>query len=70
MEVELVWGEPREIRVLDEPLALRAVVVLDEVREGAVPESKRDPFTFDVLLTHAGNNLHITQNGYDLCYTL
>ena len=59
MEVELVRGQASEVRVLHKALALRTVVILDEVRQSSMPESKRDSLPLHVLLTHTRNNLYV-----------
>ena len=57
VEEELRWGESGEVGVLDEAARFRAVVVLDEVRQGSLPETERNSLTLDVLLTDASNDL-------------
>mmetsp|Transcript_44451 Transcript_44451/g.74151 ORF Transcript_44451/g.74151 Transcript_44451/m.74151 type:complete len:329 (-) Transcript_44451:2589-3575(-) len=57
VEEELLRGEPSQVRVFHEPAALRAVVVLGEVRQRAVHKPVRDTFPLHVLLAHAGNHL-------------
>ncbi len=63
VKVELVRSEPGEVGVLHEAFALGAVVVLDEVRQGAVTEAKGDSLPLNVLLTNTCNDLqrNITQ---------
>ena len=57
MEEELRWGESGEVGVLDEAARFWTVVVLDEVRQGSLPETERNSLTLDVLLTDASNDL-------------
>lgn len=57
MEEKLGGCQASKVRVLHETTRLRAVVVLDEVRQGAVAEAERDSLTLNVLLPHTGNDL-------------
>ena len=57
VEVELVRSETGQVGVLHEAFALGTVVVLDEVRQGAVTEAEWDSLPLNVLLTNTGNDL-------------
>lgn len=65
VEVELIWSKSSQVRVLHEAFALRTIIILDEVRQGAVTEAERDTLPLNVLLTHTCNDLqgrNLTQN--------
>ena len=53
----LRWGETSKVRVLNEASALRTVIILDEMRQGTVTETKWDTLSFHVLLAYTGNDL-------------
>jgi len=57
VEVELCRSQSSQVRVLDKSPRLGAVVVLDEVGQGAVAETKRDPFSLNVLLADTCDDL-------------
>jgi hypothetical protein len=54
---ELLRGEAIQVAILDKALALWAVVVLAEVRKGALVETEGDTLTLDILLAHTGHDL-------------
>ena len=57
VEEELAGCEADEVGVLDETFGLRRVVVLDEVRQGAMLEAEGYALALDVLLADAGDHL-------------
>ena len=57
VKVEL-WGcQSCQVRVLNEASGLGTVIVFDEVGQGALTETKGNPLTLNVLLSHTSNNL-------------
>ena len=70
VEVELCRSQAGQVRVLYEPPRLRPVIVLDEVRQRAVSEPKRDAFSLDVLLSHARNDLDTVTSWQSHCRIL
>lgn len=58
VEEELCWCQAGQVGVLYKASALRAVIILNEVRQCAVFEAKGDSFTLHVLLPHHSNNLN------------
>lgn len=63
VEEELLRGEPIQVAVLYEALALRAIVILGEVRESSLVEAEGDSLALDVLLAYASHNLRYVQIG-------
>ena len=57
VEVELRGGKTGKVRVLHESSRLRPVVVLNEVGQSSVSETKWNSLSFNVLLTYTGDNL-------------
>jgi len=60
---ELLGSEAIQVAILDEALALWAVVVLAEVRKGALVETEGDTLTLDILLAHTGHDLRDVEVG-------
>lgn len=58
VEEEFCWCQAGQVGVLHKTSALRTVVILDEVRQCAMFEAKRDSLTLHVLLPHHSNNLN------------
>jgi len=57
VEEELLRCQASQVAVLDEALALWAVVILTEVRQSTLAEAKGDTLTLNVLLSHTGHDL-------------
>jgi hypothetical protein len=57
VEEELDWCQSGEVGILNEATRLRAIVVLDEVRQGPVTESEWNALALHVLLTDTGDDL-------------
>lgn len=58
VEEELCWRQASQVGILHKASTLRAVVILNEVRQRAVFEAEGDSFTLHVLLPHHSNNLN------------
>ena len=57
VEIEFWRSQTGKVGILYETSRFGTVIVLDEMRQGPFPETKRDSFSFNVLLTHTSNNL-------------
>lgn len=71
MEEEFCRCEASQIGILHKTPALRPIVILDEVGERAVLETKGDTFPLHILLPHHCNNLQdeTERFGY-ICFRL
>lgn len=58
VEIELNWSETGQIGVLDKSSGFWTIIILDEVRKSTMTKAEWNTLSFNVLLSHAGNDLN------------